>query len=437
MSEVRYNVDFSGRIIPGWDLDEVKANVAKLLKADEDTVYKLFSGKRFVIKKNVDHQTALKINNILKDAGADCVISPTQNGSATAPPPLPAQSESVQPVDAPRDATGHPAATQPTAGAKPSLNAAEIRPQRFWYMVALLLFLGPMIAGGMTIFNTITTHFSGGTRLIVPGETAIQVKQTGTYVIYYETSAHTQFNFAHYQLGRDFEIALMDLSTGEELNWRPSAFGGSENYGSVVRVAIAEVQFDTVGFYNSEIYGEIPETDSLLIRRFDLAGIIKGVVWTFGLFFLGFIAGPVMALAVLIKRQNYKRKQLGATLTEEEENKWAMFAHNGTLSTMFVPLGNFLAPIIIWQLKKNESEFVVDQAKEALNFQITLIIYMLISFLLVFIFIGFFLIFGLVIFNLIIVIVAGVKANNGEFYRYPMCLRLITQKRYPSRAPIE
>ena len=44
-----------------------------------------------------------------------------------------------------------------------------------------------------------------------------------------------------------------------------------------------------------------------------------------------------------------------------------------------------------------------------------------------------FLIIGLVLFSLIMVIVAGVKANEGEFYRYPMCLRLISQKKYPSR----
>ena len=101
MSDILYNVDFSGRIIPGWDMEEVKANVARLLKADEETIYKLFSGQRFVIKKNVDHQTALKINKVLKDAGADCVISPTQNSSATAPPPLPRASEPASPVQAP------------------------------------------------------------------------------------------------------------------------------------------------------------------------------------------------------------------------------------------------------------------------------------------------------------------------------------------------
>jgi uncharacterized Tic20 family protein len=56
---------------------------------------------------------------------------------------------------------------------------------------------------------------------------------------------------------------------------------------------------------------------------------------------------------------------------------------------------------------------------------------MLISAVLILIVIGFFLIIGLALFGLIIVIVAGVKANQGEYYRYPMCLRLIPQKKYP------
>ncbi|MBW2469340.1 MAG: DUF4870 domain-containing protein [Deltaproteobacteria bacterium] len=110
-----------------------------------------------------------------------------------------------------------------------------------------------------------------------------------------------------------------------------------------------------------------------------------------------------------------------------------MWAHISTFCSMIVPLGNFIGPFVVWQLKKNESELVADQAKEALNFQISLFIYMLISAVLMLIIIGIFLLIGFAIFGLIMVIVAGVKANQGEFYRYPMCLRLISQKKYPSR----
>ena len=413
MSEKQYNVVFSGQIIPGWDLDEVKSNLTKLLKANEEKIFKLFSGGRFVIKKNVDHQTAIKINNVLKDAGADCIIIPKHNNGPATPPPMPSQPGPEHPD------------RMSAAVVKPVLESSDIRPKRFWYFIAALLFLIPMIAGGTTIFNTIMSYFSGGTQLTVPGETTIDAVESGTYMIFYETSAFTEFNIGNHLLGRDFDIAIMDLATGEELELKPAEFGGTETYGTIVRQAIAEVEFDTVGYYHAEVAGELPESDGLLIRRVDYIAVIKGVVSAMVLFFVGFIAGPVMALVVLVKRQNNKNKQLNKSMSEDEERKWAMFAHIGTFSSMFVPLGNIIAPIVIWQMKKNESPFVVEQAKESLNFQVTLMIYGLISFLLIFIIIGFFLIFALVIFGLIIVIVAGVKANEGEHYRYPMTLRLI------------
>jgi uncharacterized Tic20 family protein len=411
MSEKLYNLEFTGQIIPGWDIDEVKANLAKLLKANEEKIYNLFSGDRFLIKKNVDHQTVLKINNILKDAGADCTI--TQVVDKT-PPPLPSQSESDQAVQ------------MPAAKAKPELAPADIRPKRFWYVVAILVFAVPMIAGVISIFNVLESNFSGGTRLMVPGHTDLQINEPGTYLILYETRVFTVFNIANNQLGRNFGIRIMDLVTGEELVLRRPEFSETENFGATVRQPIAEVQFDTLGAYSATVAGEIPSGDSLLIRRFDLAELIKGMVWAFALFFLGIIAGPVMALVVLVKRQNYKQIHRDEPITEKEERQWAMFAHIGTFSSMFVPLGNIIAPIVIWQMKKRESEFVVEQAKESLNFQITLFIYALISFLLVFIIIGFFLIFALVIFGLIMVIIGGIKANEGEDFRYPMCIRLIS-----------
>jgi len=413
MSGKQYNVEFSGQVIPGWDIDEVKSNLTKLLKTNEEKIYKLFSGGRFVIKKNVDHQTAIKINNILKDAGADCIIIPKHNNGPATPPPMPPQSGPKQPD------------RMSAAAAKPALEPSDIRPKRFWYFIAALLFLIPMIAGGSTIFSTLMSYFSGGTQLAVPGETTIDAIESGTYMIFYETSALTEFNIRNHLLGRDFDIAIMDLATGEELGLKPAEFGGTETYGTTVRQAIAEVEFDTVGYYHAEVAGELPQSDGLLVRRVDYIAVIKGVVSAMVLFFVGFIAGPVMALVVLVKRQNNKNKQLNKSMSEGEERKWALFAHIGTFSSMFVPLGNIIAPIVIWQMKKNESPFVVEQAKESLNFQITLMIYGLISFLLIFIIIGFFLIFALVIFGLIIVIVAGVKANEGEHYRYPMTLRLI------------
>ena len=260
---------------------------------------------------------------------------------------------------------------------------------------------------------------------MVPGETDLQINKPGTYIIYYETSLFTLPNMVHNQLGQTFGMAFMDLATGEELALKPPEFPISHEYGTTALRGIAQVQFDTLGAYSATVAGQIPGGDKLMLRRFDMVALIKGLVWGFVLIFLGFIAGPVMALVVLVKRQNYKRLHRNEPIGEKEERQWAMFAHLGTFSSMFVPLGNFIAPIVVWQMKKHESDFVVEQAKESLNFQITLILYFIISIPLCFIIIGFFLIFALVIFGLIMVIVAGIKANDGMDFCYPMTLRLI------------
>jgi uncharacterized Tic20 family protein len=413
MSQKLYTVEFSGKIIPGWNIEDVKKNLAKLLKADENKIAQLFSGNRMTIKKNVDQQTAFKINASFRQAGADCELVETQTNHQSAPPPVPAKPTSTQ--------SDHASAV----AANRSLEPAEIRPGRWWYFIAIVLFLTPLIIGGIMIAHTVSKFFLDSTRLTVPGETTITAEEPGTYFIWYETSVWTEENISQYRWGQDFEIAMMDLATGEALPLKSADFGDTQTYNTRVSQAIAEVELDTSGDYYAEIIGEIPHTDGLLIRRFDLAGIIKGVISGILLIFSGFIIGPIAALAVLIKRQNFKRKVNNESISEDEERKWAMFAHIGTFSSAMIPLGNIIAPIVIWQLKKKESEFVVDQAKESLNFQISLMIYCLISFVLVFIIIGFFLIFALVIFSLIIVIVAGVRANDGEHYRYPMCLRLI------------
>lgn len=412
MSGELYNLEFEGKIIPGWELDEVKANMTNLLKANEEKIAQLFSGRRFFIKKNVDHPTAIKINNTLKDAGADCIMTPIPGSGPAEPPPLPTQ---TQP---------NPAAQRPVAAAKPALAPADIRPTRFWYFVAVLLFLVPMITGGVEIFNTLETHLSGGTPLMVPGETDIQIDTPGNYVIFYETSMFSLANAVNYQIGRDFGITVMDLATGEDVQIQPPLAQGTQEFGSTIRQAVAEMQINSVGFYTATVAGEIAAGDRLIVQRFNIIELGKSVLWALVLFFLGIIIGPLTALVVLVKRQSYKRMHRDEPISENEERQWAMFAHIGTFSSIVVPLGNFIAPIVVWQLKKHDSDFVVEQAKEALNFQITLVIYTLLSLPLCFIFIGFFLIFALVLFGLIMVIVGAVRANEGDDFRYPMCIRL-------------
>lgn len=110
----------------------------------------------------------------------------------------------------------------------------------------------------------------------------------------------------------------------------------------------------------------------------------------------------------------------------KDERLWGMLAHVLALSGYVgVPLGNLLAPLVIWLVKKDQSQFVADQAKESLNFQISLTIYAIISGLSILVLIGIVLLPLVLFAGAILTIVAAVKANNGEFYRYPLTIRLI------------
>lgn len=120
------------------------------------------------------------------------------------------------------------------------------------------------------------------------------------------------------------------------------------------------------------------------------------------------------------------------TEVSKEVNKdarmWSMFCHLAGLAGFVVPviLSGIIAPLIIWQIKKDDSPFIDEHGKEALNFQISIGIYALVSLLLIPVFcIGAFLLTAVGIFNLVFLLIAAIKANNGSHYRYPLCIRFI------------
>ena len=103
-----------------------------------------------------------------------------------------------------------------------------------------------------------------------------------------------------------------------------------------------------------------------------------------------------------------------------------MFCHLAGLGIFVIPLvGNIVAPLVIWQLKKDDDPFIDDQGKEAVNFQISITIYSIISMLLFVACVGPFLLGAVVIVDLILLLIAAVKANNGQAYNYPFTIRLI------------
>lgn len=114
-----------------------------------------------------------------------------------------------------------------------------------------------------------------------------------------------------------------------------------------------------------------------------------------------------------------------ATSVNRDENMWAMLCHFSVFTVFFIPFGNIISPLIIWLIKKDELPFVDDQGKEVVNFQITLTIYLIASTILSFLLVGIPLLIGLLIFGFIVTIIAAMKANDGEKYRYPMNIRFI------------
>jgi len=124
-------------------------------------------------------------------------------------------------------------------------------------------------------------------------------------------------------------------------------------------------------------------------------------------------------------KEEPKQEGTKATPENREERMWAMFCHLSGLAGFIFPFGNIIAPLVIWLVKKEESELVNDQGKEALNFQISMTIYIIASIILIFLVIGIPLLIILGIFSLIVVIIAAIKANEGEKYRYPLTIRFL------------
>lgn len=119
-----------------------------------------------------------------------------------------------------------------------------------------------------------------------------------------------------------------------------------------------------------------------------------------------------------------------------EEKQWGMFGHLSALTGVVTGgLGNFLGPLIVWQMKKDTLPFAADQAKEALNFNITLLIVGVVFGVIGAIFTAITLGLGAILVVplalalgvawLVFTIMAAMKANDGVVYRYPLTIRLI------------
>jgi uncharacterized protein len=117
------------------------------------------------------------------------------------------------------------------------------------------------------------------------------------------------------------------------------------------------------------------------------------------------------------------RPQMG--LQTKEEKQMGMFLHlSQLLNCIFPPLG-IIAPIVLWQMKKDEIQGLDAHGKMIANWMISCLIYGAVSFVLAFVLIGFIGLFAIAVMGLVFPIIGGIKANNGELWEYPLTIKFL------------
>lgn len=111
---------------------------------------------------------------------------------------------------------------------------------------------------------------------------------------------------------------------------------------------------------------------------------------------------------------------ISVSAPSQDDRNFAMLAH---LLGIFT---SFLGALIIWLIKKDQSPFVEQEAREALNFQITLLIAHAVAVVLMIVLIGFALSAAVWVVNIIFSIMAAIAASKGQAYRYPFAIRLVS-----------
>ncbi|MGI8817011.1 MAG: DUF4870 domain-containing protein [Pseudonocardia sp.] len=112
-------------------------------------------------------------------------------------------------------------------------------------------------------------------------------------------------------------------------------------------------------------------------------------------------------------------------LSPQDERTWAMAAHLSALIGMIIGL-SFVGPLVVMLVQGPKSPYVWANAVEALNFNLSILIYGIVSSVLIVLLIGIPMLFAVGIAWLVFTIIAGVKTSNGEPYRYPLTIRLVT-----------
>ena len=112
------------------------------------------------------------------------------------------------------------------------------------------------------------------------------------------------------------------------------------------------------------------------------------------------------------------------TLSESERN-WALLCHLSAFAMFFFPFGGVIGPLICWLSRKDESAWVDVNGKASMNFQLSVLLYIVLTIPLLFIIVGIPIIMFLVTLRIVCIIIASVKSSKGEKFKYPLSIPFI------------
>jgi uncharacterized Tic20 family protein len=114
------------------------------------------------------------------------------------------------------------------------------------------------------------------------------------------------------------------------------------------------------------------------------------------------------------------------TVSSSNIRTWCVLCHASALLGLFFHfLGHIFGPLIVWVLKRGDGAEIDAHGKESLNFQLSMLIYDAVALILCIVLIGIPILLLLWVLNTVLVIVASIKASDGELYRYPLTIRFI------------
>ncbi|MBG0860120.1 MAG: DUF4870 domain-containing protein [Bacteroidales bacterium] len=109
----------------------------------------------------------------------------------------------------------------------------------------------------------------------------------------------------------------------------------------------------------------------------------------------------------------------------EPERNWAMLCHLSSFAGYFFPFGGIIGPLICWLTRKDESQWVNENGKSSMNFQLSILLYMVLAIPLIFLLIGIPIVMFLGVLEVVCVVIASIKASKGEQFKYPLSIPFI------------